>query len=369
MEQSAAAPAGTTLTDTLVNQAVTGGNGITPQFGGEIDSGPVFEIAIFDTQNFEQGILGGVTFSTVENYIDQGFDNQLLLRLLVDRIEIRVKEDQTDAAGKIRVAAGTLVQTLVNEPSGPKAKEFAGQMACYELQAVVSPRSDKVLAPLSRITRPAAGGSDALKFDDLAKLDGKTLDLKGVVTANPADDANVQIVRPSDRKRAPHLEPVTCAAIYSLADPLTGVIALPPKLPDTPPEDIKYVGHGKVFLLDYVKGDRGHEVDADMQITFRSPEGVIRFLGRYLKATVTKPDATWTLPGASDDGTKPLFSVTKADVRDPVVSTELLGERYSIPKGPHLSENMLVLALVEQLINLQKSNADKPSTLPVQLLP
>jgi hypothetical protein len=370
---NANAPTGTTITDTLANQAVTGGNGITPQIGGEIDSGPVFEIAIFDTQNFEQGILAGVPFPIVENYIAQGYDNQLLLRLLVDRVEIRVKDDQKDAAGNVKLAAGTLIDELKNDAYGDKAREFAAQMACYDLQAVPNKKPSKVLAPLSRVTRPGPTGADALKVEDLARFDGKTLDLDGEVTTSPRDDRLVDIVRPAEDKRAAHLEPKTgvCPAVFSLSTRPERYVATRPGLPDTPPPEALYIGHGKVFVFDHTTNTSGVEAAADMKIVFRSPEGVIRAVGRYLRAAEKHPDQTWSLPDTdeTEDGHRPLFSVTKGNPHNPVVTTELLGDRYSIERAPHLSENMMVLAIVEQLINLEKSNSDKPSTLPIQLLP
>jgi hypothetical protein len=52
-----------------------------------------------------------------------------------------------------------------------------------------------------------------------------------------------------------------------------------------------------------------------------------------------------------------------------IVATELLGQRYYVADDENRSENMAVLGLLEQLIDLQKSNKDRPATIPVQVLP
>jgi len=81
-----------TVTD-LTSRAVTsGGNVYMPSVGGQIVTGPSFDINILDTQVFYNGVLTEIPFSTVDNYLDQEYyDNQLLIRLLVDRLEFRLK--------------------------------------------------------------------------------------------------------------------------------------------------------------------------------------------------------------------------------------------------------------------------------------
>ena len=119
------------------------------------------------------------------------------------------------------------------------------------------------------------------------------------------------------------------------------------------------------MVLDPRTGRSDLLVDLDMQITFRSTEGLIRFLGDYLHSQEVKgrPAETYRL------GSRPLFSVATNSPGPDVVSVQLLRKHYSIIADDNLRENMQVLAIVEQLVNLQKSNADKPTTLPVQVIP
>jgi hypothetical protein len=52
-----------------------------------------------------------------------------------------------------------------------------------------------------------------------------------------------------------------------------------------------------------------------------------------------------------------------------LVGTTVLGRRYSVTNDENRRRNMSVIALVEQLINLQKSATDRPVTVPVQVVP
>jgi hypothetical protein len=364
----------TTITDTLTRVTTKGGNVYTPTFGGEINSGPTFDVAILDTQKFYQGILAAVPFTTVENYINQGYDNQLIIRLLVDRIDIKLKEDGPH--GK----AGAILQSYYNDPAGPRAKEFADVLACYELLGTSVRKPAVALAPLSRVTRDAAGQPERLKVDDLAKFDGKTLEVKPLqplgapplppttprVPLDSAQDGTVMIQRLAEEKRVAELKKLPgCYAAFAVLNPdFQHPILLKPGLPEGPPAArVVYNGEGKVAML---AADQKSEelVDVDLQITFRSAEGVIRYVGHYLAAPEESPPRdTWRV------GTLPLFSLHQGDADDAIVSTELLRRRYAVLNDASRRRNMMVIALIEQLVNLHKESADRPITVPVQLVP
>ena len=97
-------------------------------------------------------------------------------------------------------------------------------------------------------------------------------------------------------------------------------------------------------------------------MTFRSTESLIRFVGRYVEAAERRPSETYALGGT------PLFSVTTASAPGDVVRTSLLGRRYAIVNDANRRRNMLVLALIEQLVNLQKGSSGHPVTVPVQVI-
>ncbi|HXO41821.1 MAG TPA: hypothetical protein VN999_10250, partial [Thermoanaerobaculia bacterium] len=119
-------------------------------------------------------------------------------------------------------------------------------------------------------------------------------------------------------------------------------------------------------LYAQVLDDSGHRnvrVPVEVVPVFRSPEGVIKFVGQYLKYSEADPSKTYLL------GSQPLFSIQKGRSSSAVVSAQVLGERYYIADDQNRSLNMQVIALIEQLVNLQKSATDRPAVLPVQVVP
>jgi hypothetical protein len=121
--------------------------------------------------------------------------------------------------------------------------------------------------------------------------------------------------------------------------------------------------------------DGQKNVQVDVSFIFRSPEGIIRFLGRYLEES----EANAELVYAVDMKRTPLFSVDKngaplwsqkaKDRSKSLVTARLIDNTYSVPDDANKQENMQILGLVEEIINLQKSSADRPATVPVHVLP
>jgi hypothetical protein len=366
---------GPTVTD-LVSHAVTsGGTMYMPSVGGQIMGGPSFDINILDTQLFYQGILGEIPFSTIDNYIDQGYDNQLLLWLLVDRIEFRLSE----AVPGFPQDAGSLVKVLYNRASehdkrsyeaewqerDHEADVFANEIACLALSGKKA--TPKILAPLSRLNtgKDADGKPVSLRLQDLALLDGQKLDLSRAISDKPAEDDKVSITRPPSDKREAKLERLdACAKAVPLSEtPGLAQQFQSKALPETPPPDAIYIQAGRV-MTSVKRNGIGYPVElpVDIFVTFRSAEGVIRFLGKYLSASESNPEHTYRV------GKEPLFSV-RSGSGTALVTTSVLGKRYFVPLEDSRHRNMLVIALVEQLVDLQKSATDRPVTVPVHAVP
>jgi hypothetical protein len=367
---------GPTLT-TLASRALTsGGNLYAPSVTGQVVSGPSFDINILDTQVFYAGILADVPFATVEIFQRQDYDEELLLRLLVERIEYRLQKP----VAHFNKPAGTPIITLRNVisrtaggPQDKEAREFADAAACLSLTGADADPTP--LAPLSRVTqfKDKDGKPIGLSIQDLAAFDGQKLDLRGAITRDPADDAQVQVVRPSTSKRVPTAQP---------GKPCNYALVVPPKepekaasvpeirskptaqilgIPETPPAERVLISHGRAIVLaDDERSDV--VVPTDIYVTFRSPEGVIRFLGQYLKAAEDNSTNTYQV------GVSPLFSVCDRHCGTTVASAEVLGHRYYIADDRNRPRNMQVIGLIEELVNLQKSSADHPVTTAVHVI-
>ena len=109
-------------------------------------------------------------------------------------------------------------------------------------------------------------------------------------------------------------------------------------------------------------GKTSSDLAIQPEITFRSTEGVIRYVGRYLQAYELDPER------APRVGNMPLFSVVRGQPGSSLVTATILGRRYSIPDDQYRRRNMQVLALVQQLVNLHKESSERPVTVPVRVL-
>jgi hypothetical protein len=341
-----------TLTQTIKDTAVTGGDTFTPSVGGTLSTGPSFDVAVFDTQKFYQGILSPIPADTVANFLDQGLDGGVALHLLVVRIEFALA-DKVDGYGE----KGDLVKYYETPKSAPKpmafdntfpnSATFETQVKCYKLATGKKDKAAAKLAPVSRLLGKA-GQPNPLSISDLALLDGEKLDVEGSITADPAGDSKAYLVRPASSKVAVRFEADdNCVeALKAAAKANTD--------PNFQPNAI-YLGNGEMLGADTKGSDLVFKVVP--RVTFRSTEGVIHYVGQYLR----NPNPVPVSGG-------PLFSLAAAGER-PVVATSLLRSRYAISENKNLERNMGVIALIEQLTNLQKEAADKPGTIPVQVLP
>lgn len=450
--------AGTVVTNLMSHAVTSGGTLYSPTVGGQVVGGPSFDIQILDTQQFYQGVLQEIPFSTIETFIDQGVDDKLLMRLLIERVEFRLSDDLKNDAGVVTRHAGDLVRVLYNAASDkpiaasaelssyPKdssepSTAFVTFVECHRLQGRIERKPKKPLAPASRL-RDDSGRGGRVSIKDLTLLDGEKFDLalQEKNESQPAgvpddlekgfkwdkhgyvgeNDDKVFVVRLASEKRAPET-PLTCAedaspdlptlfserahsgaspakpertASSEVADTSAAEKARQAKEEAKQAELLKYATdllhlkieaftpqnseNGKSFGASAsakLKVDGKEDVPADVSFIFRSPEGLIRFLGRYLEELEANPE----LVRAVDRSGVPLFTVDKngapllfPDTKDQsrsLVATRLIKTDYAIPDDVNRRENMQILGLVEEIINLQKSSADRPATVPVHVLP
>jgi hypothetical protein len=341
------------VTDTVKDILTSGGDTFTPSVGGSISTGPSFDVAVFDTQKFYRGILTPVPPETVAALLDQGLDGDLALHLLVVRIAFALGADVEGYGSK-----GDLVSYYENSNARPKplafentfpnSKRFENQVECYRLGTGRKDKAATKLAPVSRLLGDQAH-PNPLSISDLALLDGDKLDLEGTITTRPEDDAKAFLVRPASSKITVRLE-AEDACVDALREAAKREMN-PNKVPNA-----IYLGNGD--MLGAKKDGTDLLFKVVPVVTFRSTEGVIRYVGQYLNA----PEPVLV-------GGRRLFSLERTQSLHPVVATTLLRTRYAIAEDANLARNMSVIALIEQLVNLQKEATDKPATVPVQVLP
>ena len=388
---NATASAGSNTVTNLAQTAIArGGNIYTPSISGQVTTGPSFDIDILDTQEFYQGVLAQIPSDTVATYLDQGFDQQLLARLLIQRIIFRFDEKRQGVV-KFGYKDGEVIYTLNNAAFGDEARKFSSVIACAQFANKIVQVKARSLAPLSRITAGTKGSSTTpLKITDLELFDDTKLKLQGVIGATPAHDSSVIIEVPASEKVVLQLDPsapgsakdkleknkAKCYEPSSIADISNHKKPVPQEEPKEPPADPIYDSWNHTLLI---AGDNGEavQVPVKMDAILRSPEGVIQFLGRYLRMSEEDSGETYGITlteyanGVSTPVARPLFSVHADHSSQALVSVSVgvPNKWYSITNDENMRENMTVLGLVEQLIDLQKSAQTRLATQPVQVVP
>ena len=350
---TAVAPAGTTLTDVVSRAVLSGGHIYMPSIGTEVNTGPSFDVSILDSQAFYQGILASVPVATVNNFLLQGFDSKRLISLLAARIELRLKKDKPPGFSKPK---GALLSTLSNDDEDRTDDSFTKFIACYTFSGANAKPADTAIAPMSRVTDTRERRS--LTMQDLALLDGAKLVLSGPISDDPSHDRTIMVMRPAEKQHVLQLSRAsTCPDQEQIIN--GKAVTLSPE----PPAESPYVGSGQVEVL---ADDRSRTilVDADIAVIFRSPEGVIQFLGRCLQTAQAQDGRI--LCKAGDEV---LFALRQGSAPDALISSRVLGERYYVANDEYRRATMEVIALIERLINLQKSATDRPVTIPVQVVP
>ena len=347
------APAGTTVASGL--STLKGGNVYTPSLGGEVDTGPSFDLNILDTQAFYQGIMAPVPFSTVDDLIIQGYQGQYLLSLLAARFEFKLLKPVEG----INMPAGATVLTFDSAD-----ERFKALLGCYGLSGATA--SPKIIAPLSRLTHDGKGEVAALKLSELASLDGQKLDLDGSVQGDPRLDDAVQVVRPPSEKRVALLTPTdqcVAEARSRIGTELKPSQQNPQVLvPRRPPAHQEYLGLGYA-LISTDDHSSTRVANVEIGLLFRSPEGLIRRLGECLREAETNDEAVCTLQGET------VFALKKGEGGPSLASARILSKRYYVADDPRRAVTLRTLGLVEQLINLQKSGTNSPVTVPVRVVP
>lgn len=341
-------------TDTL---AITEGvDAYTPQISGEIASGTTFDVAVFDGQKFFQGYTAALPYSLVDNFLQQGFDDELIFYLMVSRIEYTL----TEATPGFSEKAGAIIASFENAPRDiKKFSHFRGFSRCYSLRTADVSGTPVSIAPMSRFTRDALGSPVPLDLKHVLQIDGEKFGLArpddpddpSGLDKDPARDAKVHLQRLAKSQRLPGL----ARRPDGTCDGKAGAV----------PADLLFSAPGtaNVALLNSTTGKyEGVLAKVQPRIVFRSPEGMIRYLGEYLRAW----DKIEDRPSLRLSDGAPLFELTDGRVRGALVSAELLGKRYSVLNASGSVRNMDVINLVQQVVNLQKESADRPLTLPVR---
>jgi hypothetical protein len=343
---------------------VSGGDTVSLSPGASVGmaTNPNFDMTIHDSQGFQRGIMQPIAPDIINYYLHTGWRSDLLTYLLVERIDFITEKAVT--IGDRTYKPGESIETLQNDPSDPdQAKLFHDFVACFSLSA--SQRPGDTL-PIARLADMAPVG-----LGDLAILDGKTFDLGGGPGAREAgqDVAPAEkrdwVVRKTAGGEAVGLSRATgrqCqAATLTLIDGNSVTGQSEPTVADL------YPTRTRSFVVDIA--GRRVSVPTSVDITFRSVDGVIYFLGEYLRAADDKTREAYAIPRKDGTTTKPepLLLVAPGRGGPHDLSVSLEGNSWHVPADCKC-RSYQVIALINQLFNLHKSGTAAPLSTAVRVV-
>lgn len=290
---------------------------------GKVSSNPSFDLVVLDSREFQYGLMHPVSMTILRYYSDMRWPMDLLLYLMVDKIEI-LEESRVS-------------RTIVNSPSDSTFSDFkivvtSASPTGWSFESVSE------TTPIGPVLE-----KEALKdLEKLVEVHAHELELQ------PQDsDANE-----GDAK---------CYRLQSHKELV--VIRGSLKLPDDE--------QSGDYLMATPGCDLGEcELNADQKekktarVYLRSPEAILYYLGELMRSR--EPSPTVRSPGI--DGEKPtrrsLFVARPRKRQDENVgvAVEYRGVDYVIPGGEASGQSMHCLSLISQLLSLHKKSKDLPTT-------
>jgi hypothetical protein len=330
---------------------VEGGEIATPSMSVAVTAGSSFDVAIFDTQEFYQGITGSVSGGTLAHYLHQGWPSELMTYLFVESVDLVATEDK----GPFK--KGDVVDTFYNDPQDKtRAAEFEQFAKCYQLTYRPTSVPDRQLVRLTDLPE--------VSLAELALLDGQKFEI------DPATEKERWIRRKGGAADTLSLRSTAGQACVSSASTSTESAAATlqtskrysvQRLDPLPHLEAAGREDEHVFAKGAVTVD-GVEVKVETRFVLRSISGVIYFLGEYARTGSYQYD----VPGYAGAGTSKILTVQTSKPDDTFVAVGYRGARYYVPTENNRGAQ--VFALVQEMVNLQKNSKDKPSTQTVRVV-
>lgn len=391
----AGAVTGTVATDTLTRVANVGATNFTPTLGIQVTTGTDFKVAANATDEFYKGILNPIPTGTVIHYLRQGFPADLLSHLLIGRLEF-----YATVTGPDEKPQSFHLRTVANSPDERvNAREFDAAIRCRQLDYEAK-KTDRSVLPVRDIGSLAPIAPELLK-----RLKVKTND-KGEIIYDSKGDVSYEVITPSQTELTLLLsEPIKdqCSAIRTVLKdhfytqaierkipvlrierepaerPTAALLAKSLRSSRTVPGD-EGVSSGRDSRDDAgeiafnSKGyfnrflPEGYTGDLEIELTLRSAQGVLYYLGEYVRYPSISPKLD--KPGDDCDYCLPIIRiepVSKIAKSQRFIEVTYRGRRYAVPLAgavltAEAGRSSQTIDIVQQLFNLNRSSKDLPTT-------
>jgi len=370
-----------------------GATNVTPQVSLTVNTGTSFDIAVNADDEFYKGILGPLPDGLLVHYLRQGYPADLLSHLAIGRIEFFA-----EVKGPDNFSSRKLLLDLRNAPDeADQATVFADAMKCRHLSYATSARAAKSL-PLSSPEAlsgiaPELVGRLKVKEAEEAKRTASRYSLEtparngfAIALSEPTDkcDSIRQLLDEKFKNQSSEKNFIKSSGTRGKAQTITRKLEQTnfksvPQNSDSSLRDRSLDGQGgatfesKNFFQPFLK--QGYEGDLTIEISFRSIEGVLYYLGEYARNGENTP-----LLRSDNCPNKgyclPILRIVESGDLDRSrqwVNVNYRGIRYSVPlSGAKLDavggRSSQTISLVQQLLNLTKTAKELPSTPSVRIV-
>ena len=334
---------------------------------------PQYTVAILESQNFTNGILNPLSAETLGLLGSQGWNSTLLANLLIESMtfEITEKEEEDE-----------------EEKKDEKEKKDR-KSASYRIENKVRKSGWKELAASLDIGVVAKEGdeTDAVYLKSISAEEIAALVEQGMSVRHckpeDGDEKNKSLCTPGDDKvvyrKVPGSSKLTIRRNSVIKDSTRKYI-----LDGYTGDDEKLA---KRLLKSYYKnpdcqdntrskplsnGSKNSPENCPLEfrllVNMRSTDGVVYYLGEYMRYILDDKDAKPILLGGSDveescecqsAESMELFRIAK-DKGPSQLSTSIGGMEFRVPPVEKAGRTMQVIGLVQQLLNLNKTAEDLP---------
>jgi hypothetical protein len=371
-----------------------GATNLAPKLGVKVNSGTDFEIGINATDDFWKGITAPVSPATIVHLLRQEWPRDLISYLFIQRIEFAGRI--TDPGGK--VVATVPLSRFRNAPDNEMTIDpFASVIRCRTLFYALSEtaRRDVPIGAVSDLsgvatevlprlspTAPREPGYNVAipgRSEFTIALSERT-DLYGEGVRNPNCDGLREQLR-GEFSAAIERRGIELTPPAGSAKPAPGATGAAGAAGDPFPGAANYVAaeaaatspNGAGFTAaGYFRGlvPEGYKTELLIDVSLRSVEGMIYYLGEYVREENKRPMAWGRCADGSSGECIPLLVLKPAGAAgnvEPFITVDYKGERYVVPStGENIRADggysSLVVALVQQMLNLYRSSKDLPST-------
>lgn len=311
-------------------------------------SNPSFDIGPLDRQEFARGLLRPIDPVLLRLLSDRGLPDQLLLHLLVSKFD-------EGPGGRI----------IVNDPAARQPLDPDAQAACAEAGPAAPPPCDPFQATVDRLTR-----FGPLRFNGYTRLIPLGPPLSRAEASAPERLAMLKEAGVSLRRSGPGWQ------LYRAVNQL--VICVPGRpgsrpaftalaLDNEPPQISPITQEGDPCNADEVADQAipaGHAASSGIAWYLRSVEEMLNYLGAVQRREEQGIDYRIVVPRAGGGTATPrLFRLWPQPPARPRIGTAYRGQRWFVAEQDDAEDQTLrVLALTTQLLNLQKSAGEIPSS-------